>query len=152
VPSYDPQIAEMILTHIRNGAYPQVAAEAAGVHRRVFLNWIGRGEKPNAREPYRSLARDVRQASASARVQAEIELREKDPRFWLKHGPGRETSAFPGWTGEVRPADLQDPHTLPRLDGPEWNAICHKMIAALEPFPDARLALAEVLKEMSNVE
>src|SRR5262249_33979079 len=89
--SFNASQAEALLGSIRSGAYPQVAAEAAGVHRKVFLAWLGRGERPKAREPYRSFAAEVRQAAAMSRVKAETDLREKDPRFWLKHGPGRET-------------------------------------------------------------
>jgi hypothetical protein len=150
MPSFNQTQADTILTYIRSGAYPQVAAEAAGVHRKTFLDWLGQGEKAKAREPYRSFARSVRQAAAMARVKAETDLREKDPRFWLKHGPGRETPEYPGWTGEVKPVDLQDPHALPAVDGPEWNALCSKMLAALEAFPEARLALAEVMKGMTT--
>jgi hypothetical protein len=152
MPSFNQTQADTILSYIRSGAYPQVAAEAASVHRQVFLGWLSRGEKSRAREPYRSFAASVRQAAAMARVKAEIDLREKDPRFWLKHGPGRETPDYPGWTGEVKPADLRDPHALPAVDGPEWNALCYKMLAALEAFPEARLALAEVMKGMTKEE
>lgn len=149
---FDPQKADTILSHIRAGAYPQVAAETAGLHRKVFLDWLARGERRKARQPYRRFAESVRQAAATARVQAETDLKEKDPRFWLKHGPGRETPDYPGWAGEVKPADLIDPHALPAVDGPEWNRLCYRMLQALDPFPEARLALAEVLKQMTKEE
>jgi hypothetical protein len=147
---FNSQKANEIVTQIRAGVYPQVAAEAAGVHREAFLEWVRRGEKPRASRVYRDFADDVRQASAAARASAEIELRAKDPRFWLKHGPGRETFDYPGWAAEVKPADLRDPHALPPLDGPEWNALCFKMLSALAGFPDARQALAEMLKQISQ--
>jgi hypothetical protein len=146
---FDSQKADTILSYIRAGGYPQVAAEAAGVHRKAFLQWVERGEKAKAREPYRSFAFNVRQAAAMARVKAEMDSREKDVRFWLTHGLGRETPDYPGWAGEVKPADLRDPNALPALDGPEWNSICHTMLEALDPFPEARLALAEVLQKLS---
>ena len=44
-----------------------VAADAAGVPRRVFVGWIRRGEGRGAREPWRSFARDKRCACWMAR-------------------------------------------------------------------------------------
>jgi hypothetical protein len=116
------------------------------------VDWLGRGEKPRARPLFRGFAENIRQAAAAARMQAEIELKEKDPRFWLKHGLGRETPDYPGWAGEVKPADLVDPHALPAVDGPEWNRLCYRILTALEPFPEARLALADVLRSITKTE
>jgi hypothetical protein len=147
---FNSQKANEIVTQIRAGVYPQVAAEAAGVHRKAFLDWLSRGEKARASRVYRDFADDVRRASAAARASAESELRAKDPRFWLKHGPGRETFDYPGWAAEVKPADVRDPYALPPLDGPEWNALCFKMLSALAGFPDARQALAEMLKKIGQ--
>jgi hypothetical protein len=148
---FDPEKAEAILVSIRAGAYPQVAAEAAGVHRKDFLDWVARGENPKARSraKFRTFAAKVREAMASARLQVELDVREKDPRFWLKHGPGREKPDYPGWAGEVKSSD-SDPDALPAIDGPEWNRICHLILTALSPFPEARLALADVMKAMTD--
>ena len=49
--------AQQILSFIRAGAFPLVAAEAAGVPREVYQKWIDSGESRRRREPYRSFAR-----------------------------------------------------------------------------------------------
>src|SRR5436305_15272972 len=87
---FDSLLADRILSYIRSGGYPLVAAEAAGVPREVFLRWIERGMRQRAREPYRSFARGVRQAAAHGRLVAELAVYGKDPKYWLAHGPGKE--------------------------------------------------------------
>jgi hypothetical protein len=39
----------------------------------------------------------VQEAKAQARLKAEVEARAKDPRFWLKNGPGKDPVDAPGW-------------------------------------------------------
>ena len=84
---FDPLLADRVLSYIQSGGYPLVAAEAAGVPREIFLQWIQWGEQKRAREPYRGFARGVRQAVAHGRLIAELAVHDKDPKYWLSHGP-----------------------------------------------------------------
>ncbi len=102
------ELEQQILNFIGAGGFPHVAAEAAGVPKSLFDRWLERGTSRGAREPYRSFARHVRQTAARARLKAEIEAREKDPRFWLIHGPARETADSPGWASQVKPASAAE--------------------------------------------
>jgi hypothetical protein len=86
----------------------------------VFNDWLARGEKQRAREPYRRFAREVRQAAAMCRLVAECAAFKKDPKFWLAHGPGRDRPGYPGWAGEARPNTPDGP--LPEQH--DWSAVC----------------------------
>jgi hypothetical protein len=142
---FDPLVAERLLSYIQSGGYPQVAAEAAGVPEKVFLQWIEWGEKNRAREPYRGFARSVRQAMAHGRLVAELAVHEKDPKFWLTHGPGKEAAGNPGWTGEVKPANAQSSGNAYNADL-QWQALYTVLMRALAEFPEARLAVAQALR------
>jgi hypothetical protein len=144
---FDPKVAEQILAYIRAGGYPSVAAEAAGLPRTVYRQWLKHGKKKNAGEPYRRFALDVQQAMAQGRLAVELIVRDKDPKFWLKHGPGKETPGNPGWTGEVKPLPLPKGESLSIVAHPRWLPLCADLLKALTNFPEARLAAAQTLKE-----
>jgi hypothetical protein len=149
---YDPLLADRVLSYIRSGGYPLVAAEAAGVPGEVFIQWLRWGEQKRARDPYRGFARAVRQAIAHGRLIAELAVHEKDPKFWLTHGPGKETAKNPGWTGEVRPSSEQLTTGDAANSAAEWQALYTLLMNALTPFPQARLAVAQALREGTPVE
>lgn len=138
-----PEITAQLVGYVRAGGYPEVAAEAAGVPRDLFARWLERGRCNKAREPYRSFALAVAQALAQARLRAEIETRQKVPRFWLSSGPGRERADTPGWTSQVKPRadDGEDAAQV----GAELARLIEVMMTALAPYPDARAAMAEAL-------
>jgi hypothetical protein len=140
-----PELSTDIIAFIRAGAFPLVAAEAAGVPSAHFQKWIEIGEKGRARAPYRSLAREVRKAAATARILQERAVYQKDAKYWLAHGPGKETPGNPGWTGEVRPINLESASS--RLGAPrsEWESILSKIKQALAAFPEAQIAVAAAL-------
>jgi hypothetical protein len=144
---FDPEQAEQILSFLRAGAFPHVAAEAAGLQRQVFRRWLKSGEKKRAREPFRTFAREVRKACAQARLRAELAAWKLDPKFWLKYGPGRELPDCPGWTGETRAGSCGDPAAEDLALHPQWNQLCALLLGALDPFPEARFTLAEMLKK-----
>lgn len=148
---YDPLLADRVLSYIRSGGYPLVAAEAAGVPREAFLQWLKWGERKKAREPYRGFARGVRQAIAHGRLVVELAVHEKDPKFWLTHGPGKETANNPGWTGEVRPAGDQASAAEAANGDAQWQALYTLLMNALAPFPEARLAVAQALRGETGV-
>src|SRR5438046_10754681 len=93
-----PEIESQVVSYIRSGGYPWVAAEGAGIPRRVFASWLRRGAKPRCGSKYRRFYEQVMQARAQARLAAELDTRHKDPRYWLTHGPGREHAGAAGWT------------------------------------------------------
>jgi hypothetical protein len=141
-----PQVQERICSFIRAGGFAHVAAEAAGVSRDVFEDWLEQGRpQPGRRRPakrYREFFQAVRQAQAEARLAAELKLLEKNPLQWLKCGPGRETPGAPGWTTPVKPLFAGDGDAVNVLLLPEFQAVLVSMLDALAPFPEARAALA----------
>jgi hypothetical protein len=145
-----PEITHTICAYIRQGGFPDIAAEAAGIPIEVFQKWLAKGQAKKAREPYRSFASEVRQAIAQCRIMAEMEVRKKDPRFWLLKGPGRETPDRRGWARETTPLVVQDNRTINLLASPQWNSLWATILQALADFPDARIALAQALKETQS--
>jgi hypothetical protein len=141
---YNAAAAEALLLYIRAGAYEDVAAEAAGVPRAVYRHWLARGEGQEAEEPYRTFARRVQAAKAQTRVWAEIQMREKEVRNWLKCGPGKEAPGNPGWSKEAAPATPADGRGDP-LDSPEIDRVWAILDVALIPYPEMRLVVARAL-------
>ena len=143
-------LIDNIAVRVQSGAFPHVAAEAAGVPREVFEEWLERGRPHPGRRPpklYRDFCQAVRQAQAEARLAAELKLLEKNPLQWLKCGPGRETPSAPGWTIPVKPLFAGDREAVNVLLLPEFQAVLASMLDALAPFPEARAALAPFIAE-----
>jgi len=145
-----PQILTIALQNeicafIRQGGFPEAAAEAAGVPQATFRQWLARGEAPRAKALYRVFVAEVRKAAAQARVLAEMEAVKKNPLAWLKHGPGRETADMAGWTLPVRPQLAAGRQAAQALAQPELAELCAVLLRVLAPFPDARRAVAEAL-------
>lgn len=140
--AFDAKQADQLLSLIRLGCFPLVAAETSGVPRRVFRDWLRRGERPRAREPFRTFAASVCEAIAHGRARAEMAVHEKDPKFWLKHGPGRDKPDNEGWTGEVKSGTRDQSAAAPAI---EWLELASELLEALAPFPDARRLLAELV-------
>lgn len=137
-----PELEREIVAYVRAGGYPHAAALAAGVPTHVFEQWLQRGDRPRAPERYRALADAVRKAQGQARLTAEITVHDKRPLDWLKHGPGKQTKDHPGWTGPARAAESRARQTQLLLECPEMFT---QLIAALEPYPEARAAVSEIL-------
>jgi hypothetical protein len=138
---------QMILAAIRGGAFPRVAAEVWGLPGDVLDRWL-RQARSQRRRPPRAIvafAERVRQAVAHARLTAELEIRTKDPKFWLCHGPGRDTKSAPGWTSAVKPAFLPAGGSRDVLASPESQRLCELILRTLTAFPDARAAVAAAL-------
>jgi hypothetical protein len=115
-----PEVQQKIVAFVRAGSYDWVAAEANGIDRYTFWEWIRRGEGEDRDRPqteaYAQFAQEVREARAQARSAAEVEVRKDDPQFWLRCGPGKERPGEPGWT--ERPATIEMPHvTIIVTDG-----------------------------------
>jgi len=134
-------VRRQILSYVRAGAYPHIAAEAAGIPAELFGRWLlKKGKK------WTEFADELRQAAAQARIRAEIEVIQANPRAWLREGPGREMPDSPGWSGIVRPI-IQSVTNVNVLASPEWNQLWSVILSVLGQYPEARAALAEALGE-----
>jgi hypothetical protein len=134
-----PALQERIVAALRAGAFPQVAAQAWGISPRTFRRWMRRGEVQSI-EPYRSFAAAVREATAQARLRAEMDIFENQPRIWLQHGPGRETDASTGWTTAVKPsASRRGPKTIDEIGLTRFLA---EVRERLKSFPEAQASVA----------
>lgn len=138
-----PEYEEQVVQYIRAGGFDWVASEAAGVPRTVLEHWLALGTA-GRRRPYRRFLERVMQARAQARLKAEIEVRDQDPRFWLRHGPGRERNGLPGWTNPVRPSAPIDTAAHP-FDAAEFAKLLGMLLRALMPFPAAHAAVLQAL-------
>jgi len=140
-----PDLERLIIAAVRAGGYVHVAAEAAGVPRRVLRRWLARGRK-DAR--YRQFRLSVMQARAHARLTAEWELRNKDAKTWLQNGPGKEVIDAPGWGKEVIDAPgwgKSAADAPPNDQGDLWRLL-GLLNEALTPFPEARQAAAAAIE------
>jgi hypothetical protein len=143
-PLLTPAVETTILAYVRAGGFAHVAAEAAGVSREVFEEWMrkGEGKRPNAK--YRVFAVAVRQAEAQARLGAEVAALKGKPVDWLKAGPGKETTAKPGWSALAKPRGGRDKPASPLLD-PGVQELLRTLLRALERYPEARADVVGVL-------
>ena len=146
-PLLTPAIEKMILAYVRAGGFPHVAAEAAGVPRALFDEWLAKGEGARPLKKYKRFAEEVRRAEAQARLGAEVAALKDKPMDWLKAGPGKETAAKPGWSALAKPRAGGDKPT-PLLMDPAVQAFLRALLAALEPYPEARMAVAGVLGQL----
>jgi hypothetical protein len=145
-----PTVQQMIVAYVRAGGFPHVAAEAAGVPCAVFERWMRRGHAPRPKDRYRAFAEAVGQAAAQARLGAEVAILTNKPLDWLRYGPGRETAKRRGWTGAVRAAVLPRRGRREALAEPEVQALIARLLGLLEPFPEARAAIATAFEQANR--
>jgi hypothetical protein len=143
-PELTPAVQSLIVAYIRGGGFPTVAAEAAGVPRRRFEWWLRRGRRRNAPPEYRAFALAIMQATAQARLQAEVEVFKAKPLDWLKAGPGKPTDRSPGWTTAARAPVVKV--EVSRLEA-ELQRIITAVQVALAPFPEAAAAVSRALAQ-----
>jgi hypothetical protein len=135
----------LILASIRAGGYPHVAAQAYGLSAERFLHWLRRARQ--APRKIRRFAARVQEAAARARLKAEMAVYDSDPRYWLRHGPGKETQHAPGWSALAKPVfDASSAGAGELLASPEFQAVLARLMGALDNFPDARAAVAQALQ------
>jgi hypothetical protein len=103
-----------------------VAAEAAGIHRSTFYNWLARGEK--GEETWVEFAREVLRARAQARLRAEGRVHDEHPLSWLRLGPGRERRGRPGWTEAAKAQVDMSPEEVAGQVDPELEAQMKKVL------------------------
>lgn len=142
-PELTPELQSRIVSFVRAGGYPQVAAEAAGVPRRFFEKWLRNGNRRQAQSLYRAFAAEVRTAAAQARLRAEIAIFDKRPLDWLKCGPGKETSRQPGWSAAPKAQTAARSAKDNPLAHPACQRLFTDLLEALTPFPEARATVAD---------
>jgi transposase-like protein len=110
--SLTDEIQRMIVTFTRAGAFASSAAEASGVSRSTYFEWMARGEgrHPTRRgtPKLRRFAREVRRAQAEARAVVEARVFREDPFHWLRYAARTEGEAA-GWS-EPRPGEGDEAH------------------------------------------
>ncbi len=148
-PAPTPDVEKMIVAYVRAGGFVHVAAEAAGVSRDLFDEWMRKGEGERPVKKYRQFAEAVRQAEAQARLGAEVAALKDKPMDWLKAGPGKETAARPGWSALAKPRAGGDKPS-PLLMDPGVQAFLRTLLSALEAYPEARAAVAKVLTDLHD--
>jgi hypothetical protein len=144
-----PERETEILAYIRAGAYPHVAAAAAGVPETTWNTWK---ERSTRRGQYQAFFTKIKQASAQARVMAEIDARKEDVRFWLKNGPGKEQPDNPGWAAMVRPLLTGTNQTINLFSSRDFLAFMATLRAVLAPYPEALQALSIALDKPQEPE
>ena len=141
---YTPERHRSIVAAIRAGSFAWIAAEANGISRATFKRWMSEGAR-SKRGPLRTFAADISQARAQARLSAELEVRRAEPFAWLRYGPGRERVDEPGWTESK---EINVTGAVDVVHSIEWVRIAGAIDVALEPYPEARLALADALSKV----
>ena len=131
---------------IRAGGFPATASEAAGVPAAVFDDWLRRAERARRNSLFRKLRDDVRIAAAQARLTAEIEVFKKKQVDWLLHGPGKDTSATPGWSQPPRSVE-RAAEAVDAADSPTIHRLFCLLAKKMEAFPDALRVLVECLRD-----
>jgi hypothetical protein len=141
-PAMTAELRQQILAGIRAGGYPYVAAEASGISQEDFAEWMRQSGLPGAEAPYKGFAEEVRQAHAQARLRAEAEAFQANPKVWLEHGPGRETPGKPGWAvgGKSAAQDVSEDKVLQQ---PELMRFLRELTEVLQGYPDAHPAVCE---------
>lgn len=74
-------VAERIVQRVRQGAFPEVAAQAAGVTLKTYRRWIERG-RTATRGKYRDLYEAIYRAESASLVAAIAELRKHGKTEW----------------------------------------------------------------------
>jgi hypothetical protein len=146
-----PEAEEIIAAYVRAGGYPHIAAEAAGVPRDVFEEWLRKAEGKRPRKEYKRFAEALRRAEAQARLKAEAEALKDKPMDWLKSGPGKETTAEPGWSALAKPRAGALKET-PLWERAEVQNLIRIILQALEPYPEIRAAVAAALQGLRETE
>lgn len=139
----------LICLYIRKGAFSHIAAMAAGIPEGVFHDWLKAAEGKHSRR-FRKFKDAVMQAEAQARVKAELAVFEANPRAWLREGPGRHQGSRVGWSVPVPGPSVTNQMQVNIQHSPEWSALWSEILARAAPFPEARAALADALRDMEQ--
>lgn len=109
--SLTDEVAATIVSLIRRGIFPWVAAEVAGVPRRTFRDWMARGEGTHLTRSctpkLRRFYLEVTKARAEARAVEENRMFEEDPKHWLSRA-ARSSREWEGWSDPGRSVGEED--------------------------------------------
>jgi hypothetical protein len=124
-----------ILRKVIAGVPPERAAIAAGVPKRTWAGWLEKGRRPDAVEPYRSVAERLDHAVSlfqESLVEDVDAGRQKDPRIALQVLERR----FPeDWADPSRGGVTVNLGVI--LQSPEWTHLRDGLLAVLAPYPEA---------------
>ncbi len=137
-----PEVEQTLLTYVRAGGFPQVAAAAAGLPADVFARLLRRGSAPGARGRCRDFRAAVLQAAAQARMAAEVQVFQKRPLDWLRYGPGRQAADSPGWTAPAKAPAIAPSDETQLLLRPEVQQVLQIILDHLSAYPDLRARVA----------
>ncbi len=132
------EISQTITSYLQAGGTPAIAAQAAGISEQTFNHWVAKGKTSRAPKAMKDFYHAVEQAHAQARLRAEIAAFNDKPLEWLKSGPCKgEIEWGKRSSGKKAGAEpLPQLHTQPFLQ---------LLLKVLEPFPEARKALASAM-------
>lgn len=121
------EVQEKIVSLITQGAFPHIAARAAGIGPSTFKRWM---KDPN----YEDFRLAVETAQANARAAAEIHVKIAKPEHWLKVGPGR-------WKNpETDEQDWVEPAKEVSIRG----SVAHVGVGVPQGFDVAKLSDADI--------
>ena len=80
-PSIDPRVEECILMALRRGSFPSTAAEAAGVPKQTFSDWMRKGARQR-RGIYKEFYERVLEAMAEGEIRALGKVQAAADRDW----------------------------------------------------------------------
>ena len=136
-----PELEARICADIERGVFESVAAEANGIGRATFFEWLARGEGRDPNRPrsrrYAAFADQVRTSRAKARARREVAVAADKPLEWLMKGPGRERPGEPGWCETQR-------HEVGLASAPGAEPLTFHLVIESPPLEQE---LAELFKE-----
>jgi hypothetical protein len=149
-----PAIQKQICALIISGGFPHIAAEACGISKESFEQWCALGQQKSQRhkpkDKFRLFWHELCKARAIARLNAEVAIKENDPKTWLRSGPGREREDNPGWTTAVKPIINLDNRSVNVLADPNMAALVTLVMSALNKFPDAKRQVIAALNTVGE--
>lgn len=146
------QIQKAICSFIRAGAYPQRAAQAAGIPPEVFADWVRQGNVKKPNPLYRDFAQAIAEAKAQAQITAETRVFQGEKGHegalaWLRHGPGKESADDPGWTSPVKQLPRQTGTQVSIFNDPVGLSFIAKLRQLLSGHPELLQAVAQALAD-----
>ncbi len=143
------QQQSIIVNLIGHGSFPHIAAEAAGVPRPVFEEWMEAGRKQQHGRRH-DFCREVSQSIAQIRAVVEIEVKKEDPKFWLRFGPGKQGGAILGWGPPTKRRRGKSPSKNDWQ--PEFFALLGEIVQRLQDMPEARQVILDLLQRSHDHE
>lgn len=143
-----PEVVEKILQAVRTGSSVEAAALYAGVPRQTFFDWLKKGRSgPHAYKPYRDLALSLDEALGVFEANANALIAKAAHEQWQAAAWQLERK-FPDRYGRRTRIDGQV-QVQAIVASPEWIGLRDRVLAALQPFPEA---LEAVLRAVGSAD